>query len=151
MFGRLKLIALAVVVIGVAGVGLMLAQAYDLKTNYTLVDAKIMSVVTECSIKAGKEKIVKKDTDELAYMDCSLAPIVAKQHGFKKSAISKRIKVTYDYRSPVDGRVYSGDFMRTGKVDGIREGKMIQVHAHKTDPQASRSTRSNLFFQDTGA
>lgn len=151
MFGRLKLIALAVVVIGIAGVGLMMAQAYDLKTNYMLVDAKIMSVETECFIKSGKEKIVTKDTDELAYMDCDLAPIVAKQHGFKESAIKKRVKVSYDYRSPVDGRVYSGDFMRTGKVDGVRKGKMIQVHAHKTDPEDSRTTRSNMFLQDTGA
>jgi len=151
MFGRLKLIALAALVIGVAGAGLMLAQAYDLKTNYTLVDAKIMTVETDCFIESGKEKIVTKDSEKLAYMDCDLAPLVAKQHGFRESAIQKRVKVTYDYRSPVDGRMYSGDFMRTGNVDGVERGKMIQVHAHKTDPKDSRTTRSNLFLQDTGA
>lgn len=151
MFGRLKWIALAVVVIGVVGAGLMLAQAYDLRTNYTLVDAKIMSVETECFIESGKEKIVNKDSETLAYMDCDLAPLVAKQHGFKESAIQRRVTVSYDYRSPVDGQIYSGDFRRTGDVEGVKRGKMIQVHAHKTDPKDSRTTRSNLFIQDTGA
>ncbi|WP_269582375.1 hypothetical protein [Roseibium sp. Sym1] len=151
MRARLKVIAIGVAAILIAGAGYLMAQAYQLKKNYTLVKAEIMSVVTECFIEAGRERVVRNGTDELAYMDCRLAPLVAKQRGFRAGSVQKRNKVTYVYRSPADGRFYSGEYTRAGDLVGIEKGRKIQVHAHKTDPMETREVTTYLFFRDIGA
>ncbi|WP_428688412.1 hypothetical protein [Roseibium sp.] len=135
---------------GVIGGGAMAYQAYDLKMHYTVVDAKIMSVKTECFIKSGKEKIVTKGTSNLAYMDCEIAPLVARQEGMDESAVHERVTVTYDYRSPVDDRMHSGQYSRTGNTKDLIKGRVIRVHAHNTLPDVSRTTKANFFVEDTG-
>ncbi|MEX3009256.1 hypothetical protein [Hoeflea sp. TYP-13] len=133
------------------GGGGMLMQANDLKKNYTLVDARISSVTFDCFIRKGKRKIVEKDTNKLAYMDCKIAPIVAAKYDYEDSAIKKRASVTYRYVSPADGRRYTGSYTRTGDVDHYEDGNMIRIHAHNTEPEKSRTTNGNLFIDDTGA
>jgi hypothetical protein len=150
MFGGLKIAGAVLAVAMIAGTGAMYVQANDIKKNYTLVDARITSVSVDCFIKAGKESIVEKETNDLAYMDCAMAPTVASMHGFKESDIKKRAKVTYQYRSPADQAVHTGSYTRERDVDDLVAGEAIQVYAHNTEPDDSRTTKGNLFISDTG-
>jgi len=129
----------------------MFSQARDLKANYTLVEAEITDVAVQCYIERSKKKVVQKDTNDLAYMDCSVAPLVAEQHGFDDADIKQRASVTYSYRSPVDDEVYSGTYARKGEVEALVPGKTIHVHAHKVEPDKSRTSNGNLFIDDTGS
>lgn len=150
MFGKFTLTAIVLAGVVTVGAGAMFVQANDLKKNYALVDAKITSVSIDCFIKAGRKKVVERETDKLAYMDCEMAPTVASIHGFKTGDIKKRATITYRYRSPVDQAVYTGSYTREHAVDDFVAGKEIQVYAHKAEPGNSRTTKGNLFVSDTG-
>lgn len=151
MIKRLKLAGFSAAVIAVSGVVIMGVQAYELKTNYLLVDARVTSVTTKCFIAERNGDRMASGTREPAYLECGLAEIVAKQHGFKESAVRKRVTVTYEYRSPADGRLYTADFVRTSEIAGLEKGVTMRVHAHKSNPQETKTTRLNLFLADTGA
>lgn len=150
MFGSLKLKAIAGVVVVVGVGGLMLSDANDLKENYTLVDAKITSVKVDCYVKKRKKKLVVKGTSETAYMDCKIAPIAAEQFGYDEDDVHRRATITYRYKSPVDNKRYKGSYTRTSKIDTYKKGKIIRVHAHKTEPEKSRTSRGNAFIENTG-
>lgn len=139
MFFRNLKIKLAVFgVMAVVGAGAIALDRHDLSTNYTQVKAEITSVEVDCFVKNGRRRLVDKRTDELAYMNCDFASFAAQQHGYKNKDITKRAKVKYDYVSPVDGDYYSGEFTRTGNVDGYAAGREISVYAHKKKPEKSR-------------
>lgn len=151
MLTQLKIYGAVIGGVAFAGGALMFSQARDLKANYTLVEARITNVAVQCYIERRKKKVVEKDTDELAYMDCAIAPLVATEHGFDDSDIKQRANVTYSYQSPVDEKVYSGTYSRSGNVDTLVVGKTIQVHAHKMEADKSRTSKGNLFIDDTGS
>ena len=151
MFRRLKFQMMVIGGVIVVAFVMMFFQANDLKTHYTVVDAKITAVAVDCFIKAGRKKIVEKETEKLAYMSCDLAPAVASQFGYSDKDIKKRASVTYQYESPVDHNYYTGSYTRERDVDGLVRGKMIHVHAHLSDPEKSRTTNGNIFVADTGA
>lgn len=151
MLGSLKIYGAVLGGVVIIGGGAMFNQASDLKKNYTLVDAMVMSVEFDCFIREGKKKVVYKDTNKLAYMPCEIAPLAAAQHGFEDDAITKRATIEYRYESPVDGRRYTGTYERSGKVDHYERGLDIKVHAHKSEPEKSRTSKGNLFIDDTGA
>lgn len=151
MFGNLKIMGVAIGGVMLAGTGLMYQQSLDLKANYTLVDARITAVSTDCFIKSGRTQIVEKDTEKLAYMDCRLAPAIAVANGLGENDVRKRAMITYRYTSPVDRRPYTGTYTREGSgVEGLVKGKTIRVHAHNTEPAESRTTKANLFIEDSG-
>lgn len=150
MFKRLKIVGILAVGGIVAIGGAMYYQANDLKTNYQIVDADITSVEVDCFIKEGKSKVVQKGTDELAYMPCVIAPMIAEKHGFETDDIQKRATVHYSYTSPADQQVHTGYYMRNNDVENLVKGRQIKVHAHKTDPNDSRTSKGNFFIADTG-
>jgi len=145
----LKMAGLAVAVIVASGLVVMGVQAYELKTNYLLVGAQVMSVRTECFI--AELNLGSGDAKEPAYLACGLAEIVAKQRGLKASTVEKRITVTYEYRSPADGRIHSGVLVRSSGDEGLKQGVTIRVHAHKSNAKETKTTRLNPFLADTGA
>lgn len=151
MIKRLKLAGFSAAVIVVSGVVIMGVQAYELKTNYLLVDARVTSVTTKCFIAERNGDRTAGGTTEPAYLECGLAEIVAKQNGFKANAVRKRVTVTYEYRSPADGRIHTAGFARTSEIEGLEQGMTIRVHAHKSNPQETKTTRLNPFLADTGA
>ena len=145
MFNRL--ITKAVVIGGVmpGAAGLNALDAHNLEANYTLVDAKIVSVAKDCFVKAGREKLVHKDTNKLAYIPCEIAPAIAVEKGFSKQDVTEHAVVTYSYRSPVDKKTYKGTFERSGDIKALKSGRKFQVHAHKTDAGKSRAPKANPF------
>jgi hypothetical protein len=77
MLRKLKFTGVLLAVVMLAGGTMMFVQAKDLRRNYTLVDASIVSVSVDCFIQAGRKKVLVKGTKDLLYMDCALAPDVA--------------------------------------------------------------------------
>lgn len=148
---KLKVVAVAVAAILVFVGAMMFGQARDLRKNYTLVDASVVSVSIDCFIEAGRKKVVMDGTRDLAYMDCALAPGVAAHHGFRARDVRQRARIGYEYTSPVDRNVYRGSYVRTGDVDRYVVGRTIRVHAHRSEPENSRTTAGNVFIEDTGA
>ena len=113
MFGR-KILLLGGVFL--AGVGVMFYQAVDIKANYTKVNAQITSVEVDCYVQNGKRKIVEKKTDDLAYMDCALAPIAAEAgvvHVVGTTGLSEQDITALD-RISTDGRMIRAGNMSLG-------------------------------------
>jgi hypothetical protein len=151
MLRKLKFTGVLLAVVMLAGGTMMFVQAKDLRRNYTLVDASIVSVSVDCFIQAGRKKVLVKGTKDLLYMDCALAPDVAAHFGFRAKDVHKRAQVAYEYTSPADRSVHGGTYVRTRDVDGNVVGRKIRVHAHKSVPEDSRTLKGNVFIADTGA
>ena len=143
---RLRMAGLGVILVGVAGI--MFFQARDLKENYVKTSATIKAVTVDCYIENAHGKIVEKDSNHLAYMDCAMAPIVAQQNGYKNNDIHKRAQIDYVYLSPVDDNYYKGSFTRKNDVDEYAVGAEIQIFSHKTEPEKSKTPGGNLFLGD---
>ena len=106
--------------------------------NYSQVDAKITSVRIDCYIEGSREKIVKKATQELAYMDCAKASFAAKAFNHPESDIKRRATVAYEYKSPVDGRNQSGVYIDTYAQEGrYSTGKVVRIYANTSDAKVS--------------
>ena len=147
---QLKIYGAVIGGVAFAGGALVYNQSTELRGNYTLVDAKITDVKLECFIERHERKVIRKESPELAYMDCTVAPLVARQHGFDDTDIKRRATVTYRYRSPVDDDLYSGPYAVSGVVETLVPGKTIRVHAHRVQPGQSRTGKGNLLVDDTG-
>ncbi len=129
---------------------------YDLSTNYTPVEAEVISVEKDCYIEGHRKKIVIRDTNKLAYMDCDLAPEVAEEYGMSRSHIWIRYQITYSYQDPKEGGWYEDSFTdeepytrveRNGE-DPWYEGRVFKVFVHKKNPERSRVVTSDLEFDD---
>ena len=94
-------------VVGLIATAVGVSQA-DKTMNYIETDAVVTSANIDCYVKAGKRKLVEKKTDKLAYMDCELAPYAAKEFGYDESDVHQRTKLTYKFKSPVDGSSSKG-------------------------------------------
>jgi hypothetical protein len=131
---RLKLSA-ALIVFGAVGVGVSEA---DKTMNYVPTDAYVKTAKVECFVKSGRKHLVNKGTNSMAYMDCELAPLAAKQFGYDESAVQERVEFTYTYQSPVDGSMQSGKHVSDGSDFKYRKGVKFSVYAHKTEAGKSR-------------
>ncbi len=151
MFGSFKLKATVFGGVGAALLVFTLFDANDLETNYTVVEASITEVKVDCFIKKRRRKIIDKRTNEMAYMDCKIAPLVAARHDYSEHNIHKRATFKYRYRSPADKGMHDGSFERTGKLmlDSLKPGTSIRIYAHNTNPEESRK-HSNPFVEDKG-
>ncbi len=122
------------------GIGVIAAaigvSEVDKTMNYTQVDALVTKAEVDCFIKSGNESVVKKDTEELAYMDCAIAPFAAAEYGFKDEDISKRTKLAFSYTSPVDGSKQKGT--HTQEHAEYKVGQKIKIYAHKEEPGKNR-------------
>lgn len=127
---------LGIIALGAGAYGLSEA---DLYLNYTETTATVTQVKEDCYIESSKRKVVKKGTSELAYMDCDIAPLIAKRYGHTESAIHRRAHVTYEYVSPVDGSTRTGKLLKDSNNHGFELGKEFQIYAHNEKPGASRS------------
>jgi predicted ferric reductase len=109
----------------------------DKTMNYIETDATVTSAKIDCYVKSGKRKLVEKKTDQMAYMDCQLAPFAAKEFGYKESDVHERAKLTFKFKSPVDGSQQKGD--HTDNYSGsYKVGQKIKIYAHKSEPGTSR-------------
>jgi len=120
-----------------AGVGF---SELDKSMNYVETNATVVSMEVDCFIKAGKRSVVVKETDDLAYMDCDMAPMVAVKFDHDESDIHKRAKIAFEYVSPVDGGTYSGDTTKEYERNfrDYSVGSNFMVYAHKEKPGKSR-------------
>lgn len=120
--------------------GFVSADMYDRETNYTKVEARIADLEIDCSVEARKSKLTKKDTGELAYMPCEMAPVAAAMHGFASSDIRKRARIEYSYVSPVDGNTYSRKYTDSNFNEGgqVAVGATVEVYAHTSEPKKAR-------------
>ncbi|MEM7429440.1 MAG: hypothetical protein AAF441_25465 [Pseudomonadota bacterium] len=141
----------ALIVGGIAAVVgfTMFDQASDLKKNYTRVDATITNASVECYVETRKRRLKEKSTGNMAYMDCDIAPAAAKHFGFSESDIKRRVTVTYEYESPVDGNYYNGEFTRKSDIESYVDGARIKVFAHKEKPGKAKTPSGNLFLGDS--
>lgn len=110
----------------------------DKSMNYVETTGVVTSAKVECFIKTGKRSVVVKNSDELAYMNCTIAPMVAKRFGHEKSAIKKRAKIEYKFNSPVDGKSYTGNFIEKYNVAKYKHGAKFKVFAHKSSAEKSQ-------------
>ena len=123
-------------VVGLIATAAAVSQA-DKTMNYIETDAVVTSANIDCYIKAGKRKLVEKKTDKMAYMDCDLAPFAAKEFNYDETDIHRRTKLTYKFKSPVDGSSQKGDHVDEYSGD-YKVGKKIKIYAHKTEPSKTR-------------
>ena len=136
--------------------GLSLYNSLELSMQYEPVQAEVDSVEKDCFIAGYRKKIVHTDTNELAYMECDLAPIVASQHGMSKSNIKVRYRIEYTYQYPANGAWYDGKY--TDKVSYVAveeegedpwyEGKVFKVYVHKKNPEKSRVVKGDTEFDE---
>ncbi len=122
-------------VIGAIAVGVGVSQA-DKTMNYIEVEAVVTKSIVDCYVKSGNDFIAKKGTDDMAYMNCEMAPYAAEQFGFKKEAIQKRSQYEFAYVSPVDGSKQKG--ADNNEHAEIKSGQKIKIYAHKKEPGKSR-------------
>ncbi len=118
--------------IGLIGLAYVYSQV-DRMMNYTQAEAFLTTVKYDCFIKSRKEKIVKKDTNAMAYMDCAEAAQVAEHFGHKKSDIKKRATLAFNYTSPVDHMTHHGEHTKEDvdpQTFAFKEGQTIQIYAH---------------------
>lgn len=146
MFGK-QIVGAGALFTGIGG--MMLYQANDLEKNYVQTSATIKAVSIDCYIQDSRGKIVDKNTDDLAYMDCALAPLVAQKHGYDENNIHKRAQIEYTYLSPIDDNYYGGAFTRKNDVEAYAVGNKIQIFTHKTEPDKSKTPAGNVFLGDS--
>lgn len=108
----------------------------DRAMNYVETPAVVTAAEVDCYVKASKSELIDKTTNELAYMDCDLAPLAAQMHGFKEADIKKRTKLKFKYVSVADGSKQVGTYEDKGRT--YKVGQKIQVYSHKTEPQSVR-------------
>lgn len=121
--------------IGAIAVGVGVSQA-DKSMNYIEVEATVTKSIVDCYIENSSGRLVEKDSEKLAYMDCDQAPAAAAQFDYSKSDIKTRSQYEFTYVSPVDGSKQKG--ADTNKYAEIKTGQKIKVFAHKTEPGKSR-------------
>lgn len=128
---------LAMLILGGVGVAFGASMA-DRSMNYTKVSGTIQSAELDCFVENSSGKLVEKDSDSKAYMDCAIAPAIAVQFGYSESDVKQRAKFTYQYTSPVDGSVQVKENSRVTNVAAYSKGATLTVYAHNEDPAKSR-------------
>lgn len=123
-----------------AGGLFMAASAVDLSMNYTKVNARVTKSTTDCYVENSSGKLVERETDQLAYMDCDFAPFAAKMHGYDEGDIHRRSTYEFVYNSPVDGSRQKGEATDRHAAKGeYARGKVVTVYGHKTEPAKYRT------------
>ena len=137
-------------VAGAAVLGMTGSQSARLKRDYTPLQARIMTVETDCFVESGNAGPVKKGTKRLAYMDCDAAPTIAAGFDYSRSSVKERVTVTYAYVSPVDRQRYKGSFVSRGhgKSGDFRVGGTVPIFVHKKIAARSRTAGSNPFVNN---
>jgi hypothetical protein len=121
---------------GVAAIGMWMQV--DLAMNYQAVDARITGVKFDCFIKNSDSKLVEKDSNKQAYLDCKKARSVAKEFGYAETDIKQRAKLTFTWTSPVDGSTHSGEHNDEIPAKDYKVGDTISIYAHNEDPEQMR-------------
>lgn len=132
---RLKVYA-GMIVAGTVAYG---ASEADKKMHYVETDAVVKTAKIECYVEQGKNFVADKKTNQMAYMNCDLAPYAAEQFSFSKSDIHHRNTMTYSFKSPVDGKTYVDNYETTSEpLASLTSGKHFKMYAHKTEASKSR-------------
>ncbi len=128
------------VILGMVAVGGVMygVSEADKSLNYVKSTATITEVKLDCFIKSGKKSVVKKDTNDMAYMDCNIAPFAAIKFGFDKSDVRQRAKIQYEFVSPVDNAIHTGKMTKEYGVEKYKEGVKFPMYAHKEEAGKSR-------------
>lgn len=128
-----------ILIIMFGGAGIIYgASMAERAINYTEVQGTVKKAEIDCFVKSGKRSLVEKETDNLAYMDCDMAPLIAVQFGYDESDVKQRAKFTYQYTSPVDGSLQEDKAERDGSVGMYQKGSSLTVYAHNDEPTKSR-------------
>ena len=125
-------------IIGCVAVAAGVSQA-DKAANYTKSEAQITAATFDCYVEHGNRHLIERDTEDRAYIDCSLAPMAAVMNDFKPEHVKTRMKATYQYVSAIDGETYQKSFTKSD-IDqaDYQVGSTIEVYLHKTKPEKSR-------------
>jgi hypothetical protein len=119
----------------VAAGGILFAGSMvDRSMNYTKVDARITSAKTDCYISARKSKLTDKTTGNIAYMDCGIAPNLAKAYDYSESDVKKRIILKIEYTSPADKSRKQVEHEISSATENYTRGQVIKIYAHSTEP-----------------
>jgi len=122
-----------IIALGLAGA--YTAQQANKSMNYIETSATIKSVDFECTVEAYKRKLVNKETNKLAYMDCDLAKYAAEHHGYSKSSVKTHANLTYNWVSPADGSSQSKTHRtKVSDKNDYWQGQKINIFAHKSEP-----------------
>jgi len=125
--------------VGVIALGAYGVSEADKSLNYTETTAKITKISTECTVEARKKKLVHKDTNKLAYMDCEMAKLIAPIKGYEVSDVKYHFSMEYKYKSPVDNKWHKDSGTKTSSSEGLyKKGQKFQILAHKEDPGKTR-------------
>ena len=128
--------AIAILVVG-GGVVYGVSEL-DKGMNYVETTGVVTSAKVDCFIKSKKFKITKDGSRDLLYMDCKIAPRMAKRHRMRRSDIHGRAKIEYKFNSPVDGKTHIGKFTTKREIAKYKHGAKFTVYAHKTKADKSR-------------
>ncbi len=121
----------------VGGVTFWAVDTIDTAINYSDGKANIARVTTDCFIKGDRRELDEKKNNQIAYMDCGMAPAAATQFGFSPSDIHQRNKVELRYISPVDKSSQVAEFTTTDAKPGkYIAGADMDIKLHTADPKS---------------
>lgn len=132
-FLRMKIGA---VMIGCSGLYFAYDQ-YDKKAHYIPAQARVSNVAELCYM----EKKSGRATTTSDVVACDVAHYAVKNHPkWQGFTVRSKIRLEYEYVSPVDNRTHSGKRIFNDWPEGkkLSRGEAFMIRASKTDPNKSR-------------
>lgn len=137
MFGRLILI---MVLLCVFIVGFVIFDGIDRATNYTTVDAEVISVKQRCYLQKSERGLFTKTTSTTEQGPCDEMERIWKSHpAYAGYQMHRDVMVKFEYRSPVDemGHVVERK-LAEARAKSLHPYDHIQVLAHKRNAEQTK-------------
>jgi hypothetical protein len=127
-----------VTVMALVRVGSMATSLTDKIMHYVKVDATLTEVEISCYLMAYNHAIVNVGKGKPFLYDCARAPEEARSYGMTWLAIHKHARVTYAFKSPVDGSMHSGQYVDWHVWRNFSVGQRVTIYAHTAKADKSR-------------
>jgi hypothetical protein len=116
-------------------------DAYDKRTNFQPVDARISAVSEQCYMEKVERGVLAKTTSTSDLLRCDLAEVLTREHPkWRGYDIKRKIEVQFAYVSPVDGASHTSSLRMSAFPKGqpLHAGDRLQVLASKTKADKTR-------------
>ena len=120
-----------------SGVGVYGATQADRWLHYTPVEARVTHVSSGCYLEEVTGRIVKGEVHRIGPTSCSEAEELHETIDYRNFDLKGKATVVFDYTSPVDGKVHSGeltfDYASQKSKAELSEGDGFTVLAHNSE------------------
>lgn len=109
---------------------------WDAKAHYVPARAQVDWVVDNCTLNRSGGR--HRRSREIGPMPCDEARLKRSQ-GYSRYSVREHRHIGYTFTSPADGQRHTGAIDANPRdYPDIRAGSVIDILAHKTDPEKSR-------------